>query len=143
MQTKFTQILKVKNIALERAGLELERAKALHQSKQDEIDEAEASSREILRAQTSGSIAALRQDSLLRQTFFGDLARKEQELAALYSDLNVKKALYQEASLEYEKFKYLDDQEKMRLQKAMDLKEAKFLDELAGRAFATGRRLKR
>ncbi|MGP1561064.1 MAG: flagellar export protein FliJ [Helicobacteraceae bacterium] len=138
MQTKFTQILKVKNSALERAGFELERAKALYQSKQDEIDEAMLTV-EISPAQTSGSLARFRRDSLLRQTFFGDVARKEQELAALYSDLNVKRALYQEASLEYEKFKYLDDQEKMRLQKAMDLKEAKFLDELAGRAFAAGR----
>lgn len=58
---------------------------------------------------------------------------KERENWVAFAKEQAKSAqeAFKEASIEYEKFKYLDDEEKARLIKTQQIKEQKLLDELA------------
>jgi len=139
MKTKYTQILKVKDNILQKAQAELELASSRLTEQKKSIEKTIQRQKNQTEPE-SGSMAMFEQNTLVRQTFMLDLARKEKILRELQTVVFQKQALYRRANIDYEKFKYLNAQEEKAIKDKKTLEEAKFLDEMGGRGFFAKKR---
>jgi len=130
MKTKFSQLVKVKKRKVDEIESELLDTQNQKRRVEIEIKNILQEIRE-LKAPQSGNFAELN----LSYSYLSNLSNqkkfKEEQLHSIIQQIEVIKELYKEANIEYEKIKYLDEQEIKRQLEELKIKENKDMDEIA------------
>ena len=130
MKTKYDSVLKVKKQHLDNAENELNKAKQRQIKHQQAYELADKESKS-LSLPDSGNVQALK-----TRLSMMDIAREVRQRAKEKVELSAKEInhyqfLYKKAYLDYEKIKYLKEEEVKKQIKQIKQKEEKFIDELA------------
>jgi len=130
MKTKFSQLVKVKKRKVDEIESELLDTQNQKRRVESEIENILQEISELKTPQ-SGDFAQLN----LSYSYLSNLSNqkkfKEEQLHSIIQQIEVIKELYKEANIEYEKIKYLDEQEIKKQLEELKIKENKDMDEIA------------
>jgi flagellar biosynthesis chaperone FliJ len=130
MKTKFSQILKLKKRRVEEIENALTEVRAKKRRTLLEIKNiVDEISR--LKTPTSGSFAQVSIAFLSLSKLSNQKKSKELELEQIDLQIQEIQELYKEANIEFEKIKYLEDEEIKKALEALKVQEAKDMDEIA------------
>jgi flagellar export protein FliJ len=130
MKTKFSQLVKVKKRKVDEIESELLDIQNQKRRVESEIESILQEIRELKTPQ-NGDFAKLNLSYSYLSNFSNQKKSKEEELIKIDNQIEVIKELYKEANIEYEKIKYLDEQEIKKQLEELKIKENKDMDEIA------------
>ncbi len=130
MKSKYSSVLKIKKQDLDRAESNLSKARARLRENELEFELA-LRQYEELRLPNSGSASLLRQglEIVSRARAFKEAKKEKLELS--HKELAHYEMLYKKANLEYEKIRYLQNEELKKLTQMLKKEEERFMDEIA------------
>jgi len=130
MKTKFSQLVKVKKRKVDEIESELLDIQNQKRRVESEIKNILQDIVE-LKAPQSGNFAELN----LSYSYLSNLSNqkkvREKQLLSIMQQIEIVKDLYKEANIDYEKIKYLDEQEIKKQLEELKIKENKDMDEIA------------
>ena len=135
MQTKFSQLLKVKMRRVDEIEGEILDAQNKKRKAELKIIEIEDEIQE-LKVPKSGEFSQISISSFFLTNLSNQKSFFKQELSSTQMQIEGLNELYKEANIEYEKVKYLDDLEKQKYIKELKIKESKDMDEVGNLLFA-------
>ncbi|EDM23189.1 flagellar export protein FliJ [Caminibacter mediatlanticus] len=130
MKTKFDSVVKIKKQKVDKIERNIQKINSSIKMLQMKIEELRKSFNS-LSLPSSGNFATLQQISLQKNTFLSEIKSYENQIKILE---NRKSELIKElkkANIEYEKMKYLQNEEIKKKIKNIRLKESKEMDEIA------------
>jgi len=130
LKTRFSSLVNVKKNAMQKSESALEKANAIflkaNQALEDSIHELQT-----IAPPSNGQIADFLANRTLLDAQRGLIRHNEEWVAFSKTELQKAQEQLKYATMEYEKFKYLEFEEQKALLKAAKIKEAKELDEIA------------
>ncbi len=136
MKTKFSPILKVRKLEIEKIENQLlsyknqkRRAKSKLSNLMDDLKKMEIAKK--------GSITELKRSFFLISSLQNSIAQKKEYINLLDNQIKSTQKLLQKATIEYEKIKYLHDIEVKKVLEKIKKIEIKELDEVASQLFGT------
>lgn len=129
---KFKQILNVKKQALQNAELDLNKAKLRKKSVENELELVKNEINKLKEPTTLNEMVLVNdfiQVNLIKQS------QLKEKLSLCDKEISHYNHLYKRASLDYEKIKYLYEEELKQKKKALEKKQALELDEIATMRF--------
>lgn len=130
MKTKFDALLKVKKQDLERCELQIIKNNNLIASKYQELD---GILQELGNVQVpqSGSFWDFKTTQEIKKTLVAQIDSTQNEISALKNTAQSLQVSYKQASIEYEKIKYLKESEMKKKIQILKTSESKQMDEIA------------
>ena len=137
MKSKFADVSKVRKQALDFAELALLEARHLEQRLENELEAVYAQMLAV-EVPSRGDIALLQQMGATKLVLQRQREEIERQLTAASTRVIQMQEAYKRANLEFEKIKYLEEQEFEQYMKKMKQKEQSDLDEVALQLFSAG-----
>jgi flagellar export protein FliJ len=135
MQTKFSQILKVKKQKVDECERELLDIQNVRKKILGKIEDLKT---QIIKTQkpTSGTITQLNLVFSIISSLTNQVKELENDIISINRQIEGLKELYKEANIEFEKIKYLNSEEIKGVIKLQDLQEKKDMDEISNILFS-------
>lgn len=130
MKTRFSSIVKYRHSQMQEAEAALQQALARVQKAKKELEEAKAGLADV-KAPKTGAMQNFLASRTLLDAQLRLIEKNEEWVAYEESQVNAAREQLQKSMQEYEKFKYLETEEIKKIQKTLQKKENKLLDELA------------
>jgi len=135
MKTKFTPLVQLKHSKMQECELEVQKAYKKFNKAQKALEES-INELEALVEPKSGSMHDFLAQRAIVDAQHRTIKHNQERLRYEQKQLALAKELLTKETIEYEKFNYLQTQEIQKIKKAIALKEAKNLDEVALMRFA-------
>lgn len=135
MQTKFSQILKVKKQIVDECERELLDIRNVKKNKLLQVQDLKIQIKNTQKPK-NGSFLQLNMVYLNLRILSNQKKEFENDIISLDNQIEGLKELYKVANIEFEKIKYLDIQEIKRIIKLQDMQEKKDMDEISNILFS-------
>ncbi len=130
MKTRFSPIVKLKHSKVQEEEATLQQALSRLQNAKEALAQS-IEELESLKEPTTGDMQSFLAARTLLDAQFRLIEKNENWVAFEEAQVEACQEALKNATIEYEKFKYLESEEIKKIKKALSLKEAKRLDELA------------
>lgn len=135
MKTRFDSLLKIKKQSMQEKELEIAKLNSLIHKKLDEARECQEEMRAFL-TPSAGSMQDFKMLAEYKQAFLFQIDSIHLEISELKNERSKYEEAYRLASIEYEKTKYLQENERKKLLLALKRQEEKNIDEIASIRFS-------
>lgn len=129
MKTKFTAVVKLKKKKVDDLENSLFKMDAMINKAKEDLASNEQKYR-LMKSPGGGSFAEMLAFEELKKAFRYEIKNIKNSIAEMINQRNMLLGQFKEANAEYEKMKYLDDEEIKKILKAKAAQEAKDLDEI-------------
>jgi flagellar biosynthesis chaperone FliJ len=130
MKTKFSSLVKIKHSKMQESELELQKANARLKKAKKELQKS-TSDLNQLQTPTNGNMQEFLAQRTLQEAQQRLIQKNEQWVEFETKEVEYARQQFQKDMIEYEKFKYLEDEEIKKILKKLAIEESKQLDEVA------------